>query len=106
MSGESIENARPFEIFKERESKCPFCKEPTFEYYTGGEAYRGPTREKRMCLGTTRWWWPFGCRLTEGHFHARCASCGARWIMLHAAASDSAAKSAPRGLRLVRGAKQ
>lgn len=73
-------DARPYtNLLKEYESTCPACG-VTRLCDTGGSAYRGPTRG-RMCVGKFRWWRPWGCRLFCRHFHARCTSCGDRWIM-------------------------
>jgi hypothetical protein len=37
----------------------------------------GPEGRKRICTGS---WW-LACRLHVPHFHVRCRTCSARWLM-------------------------
>jgi hypothetical protein len=51
---------------------CPKC---------GRGRYKPGPLEPVYCDGRRRWWRPWGCRLGIDHFHMRCDTCGARWLM-------------------------
>jgi hypothetical protein len=62
---------------------CPKCREVS---YQGSSSPSGPQRPSKVC--TFVWWNPWGCALrVPEHFHVRCASCKARWLMETADAS-------------------
>lgn len=53
---------------------CPFCQ-------TKKDVSYGPELDGQLCIGKRRWWRPWGCTLLVAHFHVRCVTCEARWIM-------------------------
>ena len=62
--------------------RCPFC-ETKRRLCQDGSTYDGPSADNRICTGKRRWWrlYSRSCTLDIAHFHVRCITCKARWIM-------------------------
>ena len=65
-----------------RALRCPFC-ETKRRLCQDGSTYDGPSADNRICTGKRRWWrlYSRSCTLDIAHFHVRCITCKARWIM-------------------------
>ncbi len=70
-----------------RQARCPKCTVAHGCYSSAcpcqGGNNRGPIIE-RICTGS---WWR-RCSIRREHFHVRCASCGAKWVMGTADAAE------------------
>lgn len=69
------------ERFVDHKGPCPKCRR-TVHYVDGHDVIK-----IRGCSGC---WWRW-CRIMDLHMHARCVSCGARWVMMPADADRGAA---------------
>ena len=71
-----LARARPF---ADEDRRCPYCNWARYSEYNGPQM-------GRICYGPRRWWRPWGCALFTPHFHVKCATCAAKWIMAPATA--------------------
>jgi predicted Zn-ribbon and HTH transcriptional regulator len=76
--------ATPFEEIEEYRARCPKCKTRRSDgiLFVLPPA-EGPVLVGKICVGWRSRWWSFrpACDCRAEHFHVRCRTCKARWIM-------------------------